>query len=156
MLTDIAWRCFKSTKQMFLSFEILPLLLSNSDKAQMQEHRHLLCFKATVVQKMNTNVAGQYLSVWHSRRLNALLILCDTEETLKHAGLSVVWDSRHGRCLPRDMIFIDALTKLGVTEILQLAYFLILNSCVSFCLCCRVKLNLYWLMETYSILTHRK
>lgn len=44
-------------------FEVPPLLLSRSDNVQMQKHRHLLRFKGRVEQRMNTNVAGPYLSV---------------------------------------------------------------------------------------------
>lgn len=74
----------------FFSFNIPPLLLSDSDNVQMQKHGHLLCFKGPAERKMNTNVGGLHLSIWHSKDLNALLIYCDAQETLKHAGLSVV------------------------------------------------------------------
>lgn len=80
-------KCFN----LFSSFKILPLLLSKSDNVQIQKHRHLLRFKGTGERKMNADVAGLHLSAWHSKALNALFVLCSTEETLKRAILSVVW-----------------------------------------------------------------
>lgn len=93
MLTDMPLinKSPADVKKFFSSFKILALLQSSSNNVQTQKHRHLLCFKGTGERKMNTNVAGLHLSAWHSKELNAVFVLCDTEKTLKHDILSVAW-----------------------------------------------------------------
>lgn len=57
-------------------------------------------------------------------------------------------DSGYYRCLPRDMVSIDAHTQLGLTEIfLLLVHFLLLSSCVNFCLCCSASTTMDRLLQ---------
>lgn len=152
--TDMTWHWFLYV----FFFKVPPLHLRNSDNVRMQKHRHLLCFCIRALSELQSTsrMKDEYCCstvficlTFRRAKCSAHFLWCKGNFERWDVQWSE-WDSGFDRCLPRDMAFIDACPPLGLTDILQLGYLLILNCCVSFCLRCRVRLSSYGSLNAYN------